>query len=244
MIPRLGSAVVLGAGTMGAQIACLLAGAGADVRLLDLDQETAAKGLQRATKLRPSPMYRVDDLERIRPGGFDELEAAVVDADWVVEAVVERLEPKRALFERIDAALAGAPADAGQPLISSNTSGISIATMAEGRSEPFRRSFLGTHFFNPPRYARLLEIIPTADTDPGRVAWIEDVGSRRLGKGTVRAKDRPAFVANRLGVHGLLSALALTALPSSGATRPAPRTTGTPSYQSFAGPGTTASDAA
>ena len=209
MIPRLGSAVVLGAGTMGAQIACLLAGAGARVRLLDLDEETAAKGLERATKLRPSPIYRADDLERIRPGGFDELEAAVVGADWVVEAVVERLEPKRALFERIDAALAGAPADAAQPLISSNTSGISIATMAEGRSERFRRSFLGTHFFNPPRYARLLEIIPTADTDPDRVAWIEDVGSRRLGKGTVRAKDRPAFVANRLGVHGLLSALAL-----------------------------------
>jgi 3-hydroxyacyl-CoA dehydrogenase len=209
MIPRLGSAVVLGAGTMGAQIACLLAGAGAHVRLLDLDRETAAKGLERATKLRPSPMYRADDLERIRPGGFDELEAAVVRADWVVEAVVERLEPKRALFERIDAALAGAPADAAQPLISSNTSGISIATMAEGRSERFRRSFLGTHFFNPPRYARLLEVIPTADTDPDRVAWIEDVGSRRLGKGTVRAKDRPAFVANRLGVHGLLSALAL-----------------------------------
>jgi 3-hydroxyacyl-CoA dehydrogenase len=209
MIPRLGSAVVLGAGTMGAQIACLLAGAGARVRLLDLDEETAARGLERATKLRPSPIYRADDLESIRPGGFDELEAAVDGADWVVEAIVERLEPKRALFERIDSALAGAPADTGQPLISSNTSGISIARMAEGRSERFRQSFMGTHFFNPPRYARLLELIPTADTDPDRVRWIEDVGSRRLGKGTVRAKDRPAFIANRLGVHGLLSAMAL-----------------------------------
>jgi 3-hydroxyacyl-CoA dehydrogenase len=209
MIPRLGSAVVLGAGTMGAQLACLLAGTGARVRLLDLDEDTAAKGLERATTLRPSPIYRTEDLRRIRPGGFDELEAAVVGTDWVVEAVVERLEPKRGLFERIDAALAEAPSDAGRPLVSSNTSGISIGRMAEGRSETFRRSFLGTHFFNPPRYARLLELIPTADTDPDRVAWIEDVGSRRLGKGTVRAKDRPAFVANRLGVHGLLSALAL-----------------------------------
>jgi 3-hydroxyacyl-CoA dehydrogenase len=209
MIPRLGSAVVLGAGTMGAQLACLLAGAGARVRLLDLDAATATGGLERAARLRPSPIYRADDLERIRPGGFEELEAAVADADWVIEAVVERIEPKRALFERIDTALAGLPAAAALPLVSSNTSGISISRMAEGRSERFRRAFMGTHFFNPPRYARLLELIPTPDTDPDRVAWIEDVGSRRLGKGTIRAKDRPAFVANRLGVHGLLSALAL-----------------------------------
>jgi 3-hydroxyacyl-CoA dehydrogenase len=209
MIPRLGSAVVLGAGTMGAQLACLLAGSGARVRLLDLDAATASAGLERASKLRPSPTYRVDDLQRIQTGGFDELESAVVGADWVIEAVVERLEPKRALFERIDTALAGLPADAELPLISSNTSGIAISRMADGRSERFRRAFMGTHFFNPPRYARLLELIPTADTDPDRVAWIEDVGSRRLGKGTIRAKDRPAFVANRLGVHGLLSALAL-----------------------------------
>jgi len=209
MIPRLDSAVVLGAGTMGAQLACLLAGTGARVRLLDLDGETAARGLERAAKLRPSPVFRAEDLQGIRTGGFDKLEAAVVGADWVVEAVVERLEPKRALFERIDAALADVADEAALPLISSNTSGISIFRMAEGRSERFRRSFLGTHFFNPPRYARLLELIPTGDTDPDRVAWIEDVGSRRLGKGTVRAKDRPAFVANRLGVHGLLTALAL-----------------------------------
>jgi len=209
MIPRLDSAVVLGAGTMGAQLACLLAGTGARVRLLDLDGETAARGLERAAKLRPSPVFRAEDFQGIRTGGFDELEAAVVGADWVVEAVVERLEPKRALFERIDAALADVADEAALPLISSNTSGISIFRIAEGRSERFRRSFLGTHFFNPPRYARLLELIPTGDTDPDRVAWIEDVGSRRLGKGTVRAKDRPAFVANRLGVHGLLTALAL-----------------------------------
>jgi len=209
MIPRLESAVVLGAGTMGAQLACLLAGSGARVRLLDLDAATAIGGLERATRLRPSPIYRADDLERIRAGGFEELEAAAVDADWVIEAIVERLEPKRALFERIDTALARLPADAGVPLVSSNTSGISISRMAEGRSERFRRAFMGTHFFNPPRYARLLELIPTADTDADRIAWIEDVGSRRLGKGTIRAKDRPAFVANRLGVHGLLSALAL-----------------------------------
>ena len=209
MIPRVRSAVVLGAGTMGAQIACLLAGAGVPVRLLDLDVSVAAAGLARATKLRPSPTYRAEDVERIRPGGFDDLESWLAGADWVVEAIVEQIEPKRALFERIDAALARLPDDAAVPLVSSNTSGISIARMSEGRSERFRRAFLGTHFFNPPRYARLLELIPTADTASDRVAWIEDVGSRLLGKGTIRAKDRPAFVANRLGVHGLLTALHL-----------------------------------
>lgn len=209
MIPRLGSVIVLGAGTMGAQLAALLVATGARVRLLDLDTETAARGLERASKLRPSPLYRPSDVERIAVGGFDELESDVARADWVLEAIVERLEPKRTLFERIDAALLSAGDTRLAPLISSNTSGISITSLAEGRSDAFRRVFLGTHFFNPPRYARLLELIPTADTDPARIAWIEELAARHLGKGTVRAKDRPAFIANRLGVHGLLAALEL-----------------------------------
>ena len=194
---------------MGAQLGCLLAGAGAQVRLLDLDGEIAADGLQRVRKLRPSPLYRSADAERISTGGFDDLEAAVAGADWVLEAIVERLEPKRELFERIDLALSGDDGTRPVPLISSNTSGLSIGALAEGRSDRFRQAFLGTHFFNPPRYARLLEVIPTPDTDPRRIDWIEDFASRRLGKGTVRAKDRPAFIANRLGVHGLLTALRL-----------------------------------
>ena len=206
MIPRLEHAVVLGAGTMGAQLACLLAGAGARVSLLDLDAATAGKGLERARRLRPSPLYRADDAARITTAGFDVLAASVADADWVIEAIVEQLEPKRDLLARLDAALTGR---ARYPIVSSNTSGISIRALAEGRSDPFRRAFLGTHFFNPPRYARLLELIPTTETDPALVTWLEAYGSRHLGKGTVLANDTPAFIANRLGVHGLLVALEL-----------------------------------
>lgn len=206
MIPRLEHAVVLGAGTMGAQLACLLAGAGARVSLLDLDAATAGQGLERARRLRPSPLYRADDAARITTAGFDALAARVADADWVIEAIVEQLEPKRDLLARLDAALAGR---SRYPIVSSNTSGISIRALAESRSDPFRRAFLGTHFFNPPRYARLLELIPTAETDPALVAWLEAYGSRHLGKGTVLANDTPAFIANRLGVHGLLVALEL-----------------------------------
>ncbi|HTS14086.1 MAG TPA: 3-hydroxyacyl-CoA dehydrogenase/enoyl-CoA hydratase family protein [Candidatus Sulfotelmatobacter sp.] len=208
MIPRLRTATVLGAGTMGAQIACLLAGAGVQVRLLDLDAATASAGLERALKLRPSPSYRPQDVMRIRPGGFDDLPPAVRDADWILEAVVEQLAPKRALFARVDDALT----DAGSsrwPIVSSNTSGISIAELAAGRSEAFGRAFLGTHFFNPPRYTRLLELIPLATTAPRIVASLEDFAARHLGKGTVIARDTPAFIANRLGVFGLQRALAL-----------------------------------
>lgn len=208
MIPRLREATVLGAGTMGAQIACLLAGAGARVRLLDLDADVAAAGLERARGLRPSPLYRAADAERIATGGLDALPDAARGSDWLIEAVIERLEPKRELFGRLDEALADRAA-ADWPLVSTNTSGIPVAALAEGRSDAFRAAFLGTHFFNPPRYARLLELIPLATTDPARVAWVEDYGSRLLGKGTVIAKDRPAFIANRLGVHGLMTALRL-----------------------------------
>ena len=208
MIPRMRSVVVLGAGTMGAQIACLLAGAGAKVRLLDLDEATAADGLARALKLRPAPTYRPQDVAHIRTGSFDELPAAASDADWILEAVVERLEPKRALFARVDEALSEA-ARRPWPIVSTNTSGISIAALAAGRSDDFRRAFLGTHFFNPPRYTRLLELIPIATTAPHVIETLEAYAPRHLGKGTVRAKDTPAFIANRLGVYGLQRALAL-----------------------------------
>lgn len=206
MIARIGSAVVLGAGTMGAQLGCLLAGAGVRVRLLDLEAEVARRGLERALTLRPSPVYRADDGRRIATGGFDELEEAVADTDWVIEAVVERLEPKQALFARLDEILAGR---ATTPIVSSNTSGLSIRALADGRSERFRSAFLGTHFFNPPRYARLVEVIPLAETDPAHVARLREFLARHLGKGTVIARDTPAFIANRLGVHGMLLALDL-----------------------------------
>jgi 3-hydroxyacyl-CoA dehydrogenase len=212
LTPRLPRAVVLGAGTMGAQLACLLAGAGTRVTLLDLDAGVARGGLDRALKLRPSPVYRADEaLARITTAGFEALPEAVEGAGWIIEAVVEQLEPKRKLLERVDAALVTRLGrdGTGWPIVSTNTSGISVAAISAGRSDAFRRAFLGTHFFNPPRYTRLLELVPTAETDPAQLAWLQAFGSRHLGKGSVVAKDTPAFIANRLGVHGMMVALAL-----------------------------------
>ena len=191
MTPRIASVVVIGAGTMGAQIAALVAATGARVRLFDMTADVARSGLDRVAKLKLAPLYHASHLASIRPGGLDEeneLEAAVTDADWVLEAIVEQAEPKRALFERVDGSLDDRPR-----WISTNTSGLSIGALAEGRSDAFRRRFLGTHFFNPPRYTRLLELIPLADTDPGVVADLADYASRLLGKGTVVARDTPAF---------------------------------------------------
>lgn len=205
-LPRFPRVVVAGAGTMGAQIACLLAGSGSRVRLLDVDAGLAAKGLERVTKLRPSPLYLATDARNIRTGGLDSLEEAIADADWVIEAIVEQPGPKRELFARIDAAL---PGNGAGPLVSTNTSGLSIAGLAKGRADAFRSRFLGTHFFNPPRYTRLVELIPLPETDPASVAAMADFASRQLGKGTVVARDTPAFIANRLGVHGLMVALRL-----------------------------------
>ncbi|HSO30728.1 MAG TPA: 3-hydroxyacyl-CoA dehydrogenase NAD-binding domain-containing protein [Candidatus Sulfomarinibacteraceae bacterium] len=206
MIPRYPHVAVLGAGTMGAQLACLFAGAGSRVTLLDVDAETAKAGLDRAVALRPSPIYAPTDLARIRADGLDELSAAVAAADWVIEAIVERFEPKRDLLARVDAAL---PPDRDRPIVTTNTSGLSVTSLAEGRSGPFRRRFFGTHFFNPPRYARLLELVPQADTDPALMADVERFAAILLGKGVVVSRDVPAFIANRLGVHGLLTVLRL-----------------------------------
>ncbi|HET8586994.1 MAG TPA: 3-hydroxyacyl-CoA dehydrogenase NAD-binding domain-containing protein, partial [Candidatus Limnocylindria bacterium] len=206
MIPRFGNVVVLGAGTMGAQLACLLAGSGSRVTLLDLDAGVAAAGLKRVAGLKPSPLYSPADLARISTAGFDSLTDALDGASWVLEAIVEQLEPKRELLARVDAAL---ERRANHPIVTTNTSGLSIAALAQGLSDTFRRHFFGTHFFNPPRYARLLELIPLGATDPAAVANLAEFASRQLGKGTVVARDTPAFIANRLGVHGLMTALEL-----------------------------------
>jgi 3-hydroxyacyl-CoA dehydrogenase len=208
MIPRYPHVAVLGAGTMGAQLACLLAGAGSRVTLLDVESATAKAGLDRAAALRPSPLYAPTDLARIRTGGLDELAAAVAAADWVIEAIVEQLGPKRELLARVDAAL---PPDGDRPVVTTNTSGLSVASLAEGRSDAFRRRFFGTHFFNPPRYTRLLELVPQPDTDPDVMADVGTFASVLLGKGVVVARDVPAFIANRLGVHGLLTVIRLAA---------------------------------
>lgn len=207
MMPRVERVVVVGAGTMGAQIACLLAGAGARVDLFDMTADVARAGLERAAKLKPAALYSPSHAIRIRPGGMDAegaLEEAVGHADWVLEAIVEQPQPKRALFERIDAALTDR-----SRYVTTNTSGLSVAALADGRSEAFRRRFLGSHFFNPPRYTRLLELIPLPDTDASAMDGLAEFASRHLGKGTVVARDTPAFIANRLGVHGVMVALRL-----------------------------------
>ena len=196
--PRIRSASVLGAGTMGAQIAAHLSNAGYPVSLLDVSAQAARDGLERARKLKPDPFFAPDSAGRIRTGGFDSDLEWIAQADWIIEAVIEQADAKRTLLERVDTLRRPGS------IVSSNTSGLSIAGLAEGRSADFRRHWLGTHFFNPPRYLPLLEIIPTADTDPAVVAAVREFADRRLGKNVVIAKDTPGFIANHVAMHGLV----------------------------------------
>jgi len=191
-------AAVLGAGTMGAQIAAHLANAGVGSLLLDVTPQAALEGFDRARAMKPDPFFTPAVQALVRTGGFDEDLTSIGDCDWIIEAIVERLDVKQSLFARVEQ---HRRADA---IVSSNTSGIPIAALAEGRSESFRRHFLGTHFFNPPRYLRLLEVIPTADTSPAVVDFISRFADRRLGKGVVIAKDTPNFIANHLGLFGVM----------------------------------------
>jgi len=213
---------VLGAGVMGAQIAAHLANVGIPSYLLDivpkeLTEEEKKKGLTTASpefrnrlalgaikklgEMKPSPLYTPEVVKLITPGNLEDDLHRVGEVDWVVEAVVENLAIKQDLWRRVEGFW-----KAGT-IVSSNTSGISIAAMVTDRSPEFKRHFLGTHFFNPPRYMRLLEIIPTSDTDPTIVSFLREFGERTLGKGVVLAKDTPNFIANRIGVYGLMVTL-------------------------------------
>lgn len=219
---RIRKVAILGAGVMGSQIALHFAGAGFPVLLLDiapkeLTAEEAAKGLsldspqvknrivhelfQRALKLSPSPAYDSAVPQRITLGNFTDDLPKIAEADWVIEVVVEDLQIKRALYEQVEKYRRPGT------LITSNTSGIPIRFLVEGRSEDFRRHFAGTHFFNPPRYLPLLEIIPGPDTDPSVIQFLMDFGQVQLGKQTVLCKDTPAFIANRIGVFSLMHLL-------------------------------------
>ena len=189
---------VLGAGTMGAQIAAHFANAGVPALLLDVTPAAARDGLHRAKSLKPDPFFTPAAYELIRTGGFDEDISALGRCDWIIEAVVERLDIKQSLFARVETHRG---ADA---IVSSNTSGIPIAALADGRSEGFRKYFLGTHFFNPPRYLKLLELIPTPDTDPAVLEFVTNFADHHLGKGVVVAKDTPNFIANHLGLFGVV----------------------------------------
>ncbi len=195
------SVAVLGAGTMGAQIAAHLANIGIPTRLLDLTPAIAREGLERVRKLKPDPFFTPDAWKLLATGGFDEHLAILADCDWIIEAVVERLDIKQSLLERVDKVRRPGS------IVSSNTSGLPIASIAEGRSADFRRHWLGTHFFNPPRYLSLVEVIPTAETDPAVVSAMTAFLDRRLGKGVVVAKDTPNFIANHVGLYGVIRIL-------------------------------------
>ena len=191
---------------MGAQIAAHLANAGLPVLLLDLSAEAAAKGLDRLRTLRPDPCFVPDVTALIRTGSFDDLATlSATGVDWVIEAVVEQLDIKRQLVARVEAY---ARPDA---VLSSNTSGIPLGAIAEGRSPEFRRRWLGTHFFNPPRYLHLVELIPTLDTDRTVLARLAAFLDHHLGKGVVVSKDTPGFIANRIGIFGAVKLLEVVA---------------------------------
>jgi 3-hydroxyacyl-CoA dehydrogenase len=204
MTHHLRSAVVLGAGTMGAQIAAHLANAGIPALLLDVTADAAAAGLARARALKPDPFMVPEAAALIRTGSLDDL-TPLAAADWIIEAIVEDLAIKQALLARVDAVRAP------HAVVSSNTSGIPLAAIAEGRSEGFRRHWIGTHFFNPPRYLRLVELITTADTGPDVAAQVQHWLDQLLGKGVVPARDTPAFIANHLGMFGVMRLLDVVA---------------------------------
>src|SRR5690606_20410130 len=216
---------VLGSGIMGSRIACHFANIGVEVLLLDiapkeLTPEEQAKGLsldhpkvknrivdaalQNTIKSNPSPVYVKSVVNKIKTGNFEDNMKDIASCDWTIEVVVENLDIKKKVYDQVE--------QFRKPgtLITSNTSGIPIHMMAEGRSEDFKKHFCGTHFFNPHRYLRLLEIIPTPHTEPEIVDFLMHYGDLHLGKTTVLAKDTPAFIANRIGVYGIMAILGLT----------------------------------
>ncbi|MEO5985313.1 MAG: 3-hydroxyacyl-CoA dehydrogenase/enoyl-CoA hydratase family protein [Ferruginibacter sp.] len=203
---------VLGSGVMGSRIAAHFAGIGLQVTLLDILSKDAAadakpaernrivnEALAAAIKSNPSPVFHKDVVKKIITGNFTDNMNAIGSADWIIEVVVERLDIKQSIFTEVEKYRKPGT------LVTSNTSGIPIHMMAEGRSDDFKKHFAGTHFFNPPRYLRLLEIIPTKYTDPEVIDFLMHYGDIYLGKTTVLAKDTPAFIANRIGVFSMMS---------------------------------------
>lgn len=215
-------AAVIGSGVMGSGIAAHLANAGIPCLLLDIvpksitsDEEKAGLTLEHPkvrnrlaatavaglTKASTAPLYTTDFVKRITPGNTEDHLDQLKEADWIIEVVTERLEIKKSILSLIDSVRKEGA------IVSTNTSGISVNEMAEDCSEEFRRHFLGTHFFNPPRHMKLLEIIPGFDTDPDITAFMSGFCEKRLGKGVVLAKDTPNFISNRIGTYGLLITL-------------------------------------
>ena len=217
---RIEKVAVIGSGIMGSGIACHFANIGVQVLLLDivpreLTEKEKSKGLSlndkavrnrivndslaAAIKSKPAPLYHKDFASRITTGNLEDDISKVKDVDWIIEVVVERLDIKKQVFENIEKYRTPGT------LITSNTSGIPIKFMNEGRSEDFRQHFCGTHFFNPPRYLKLFEIIPGPDTKQDVLDFLDGYGEKFLGKTTVIAKDTPAFIGNRIGIYGIQS---------------------------------------
>ncbi|MFT5678457.1 3-hydroxyacyl-CoA dehydrogenase NAD-binding domain-containing protein [Patiriisocius sp. Uisw_047] len=215
---RINKVAVIGSGIMGSGIACHFANIGVEVLLLDivpreLSDKEKAKGLTledqvvrnrmvndaltASIKSKPAPLYNVDFAKRITTGNLTDDIAKVKDVDWIIEVVVERLDIKQQVFENLEKHRTLGT------LITSNTSGIPIKFMSEGRSEDFQKHFCGTHFFNPPRYLKLFEIIPGPKTDTVVLDFLNEYGEKFLGKTTVIAKDTPAFIGNRIGIFGI-----------------------------------------
>lgn len=219
MIQQIKKAAVLGSGVMGSGIAAHLANIGIPTLLLDiapreLTDAEKAKGLtledkavrnrisegnrQKLLKQKPAPLTSKNNIALVEAGNFEDDMERLKDVDWIIEVVVENLAIKKQVFEKVD--------QSRKPgsIVSSNTSGISVEAMSEGRSEDFQKHFLGTHFFNPPRYLKLLEVIPTKNTSSEVLSFMKQFGEDVLGKGVVEAKDTPNFIANRIGTYGLL----------------------------------------
>lgn len=222
MMRRIKKVAVLGSGVMGSGIACHFANIGTEVLLIDIvprelnDKEKAAgltlddkvvrnrivnDSLRGALKSKPSPIYKQSFAKRITTGNFDDDLPKIKDYDWVIEVVVERLDIKQSVFEKVDKYRKPGT------LVTTNTSGISVEAMIEGRSEDFQKHFCGTHFFNPPRYLQLFEIIPTSKTAREILSFLSDFADRFLGKTPVLAKNTPAFIANRVGTYSIMELL-------------------------------------
>ena len=213
---RIHKVAILGAGTMGARIAAHFANAGVPSLLLDIlpsdappdaadpaRNKIAAAGLEGARKSKPAAFFEASLSRLVTVGNFDDDLKRLAEVDWIIEAIVENLEIKRSLLKKVEAIRKPGT------IVTTNTSGLPVAKIAEGFSADFRRSWFGTHFFNPPRYMRLLELIPTPEADPALIAAVTHFCDAQLGKGVVRAKDTPNFIANRIGTFSVLNVMRL-----------------------------------
>ena len=212
MIKKINKIAVIGSGIMGSRIACHFANIGVEVLLLDIVHKGEENNrnkivneyLKNTLISKPSPIYSKSFSNRIQTGNLEDDLQKINQVDWVIEVIIENLEIKKQLFEQIEKYRKPGT------IISSNTSGIPINKMISDRSEDFCKYFCGTHFFNPPRYLKLLEIIPSQKTNPDLISFLMSYGEKFLGKTTVLCKDTPAFIANRIGIAGIAALFKLS----------------------------------